>query len=126
MFKFLSAFLFSAALASGAWACSCRPPAPGEDQAAFAKRMIRESTAAFSGRVLSSIKTDADINRGEVIARVRIVKAYKGVRRGRIITLKTGPNPAMCGLTLEKGSTVRVAADKSRDGTYSAGSCSQF
>lgn len=92
----------------------------------FVKQRIKESDAAFRGRVLSSIKTDPDINRGEVIARVRILKAYKGVRKGRIITLKTGPNGAMCGLSLAKGDILRVAASKARDGTFSAGLCSQF
>jgi hypothetical protein len=120
------AFAMSIAAASGAMACSCRPPAEGEDEAAVAKRMIKDSDAAFAGRVLRSVKTDPDINRGEVVARVRILKAYKGVRKGRIITLKTAPNGALCGLSLDKGATLRVAADRSRDGTFSAGSCSQF
>ena len=126
MLKFVTALSLSLALASGAWACSCRPPAEGEDDAAYVKRMIKESDAAFTGRVLSSKRTDPDINRGEVIGRVRILKAYKGVRRGRVITLKTGPNGAMCGLDLTKGDTISVAADKSRDGTFSAGSCSRI
>jgi hypothetical protein len=125
MRKTLLALAISIAAASGAWACSCRPPAPDEDNAAFVKRMIKESDAAFTGRVLSAKRTDPDINRGEVIARVRIIKAYKGVRKGRIITLKTGPNGALCGLDLEKGDTVSVAAS-GRKGTYSAGSCSRI
>jgi hypothetical protein len=120
------AFLASTLIASVAWACSCRPPSPDESEGAVIKRMIKESDAAFRGRVLSSRRTDPDINSGEVIARVRILKAYKGVRRGRTVTLTTGPNGAMCGLSLDKGSTIRVAASRRRDGTYSAGLCSQF
>jgi hypothetical protein len=112
------AFVLSIAAAGGASACSCRPVDAAE--------IIKTSDAAFRGRVLSVRKTDPDINRGELIARVRILKAYKGVRRGRIVTLKTGPNSALCGLGLDKGSTFRVGADRQRDGTYSAGSCSQF
>lgn len=122
----IAAWLMALAIASGAWACSCRPPSPDEDNDAFVKRMIKESSAAFRGRVLSSRRTDPDINKGEVIARVRILKAYKGVRKGRIITLKTGPNEALCGLSLEKGDTISIVADKSRDGTFSSGSCGRI
>lgn len=118
MRKTILAFAMSLAAAGGAWACSCRPVDRAE--------IIKTSDAAFLGRVLSAKKTDPDINRGEVIARVRILKAYKGVRKGRIITLKTGPNGALCGLSLQKGDTISVGADRLRGRTYSAGLCSQF
>lgn len=125
MLKLVTALSLSMILAAGAWACSCRPPAEGEDDAAYVKRMIKESDAAFTGRVLSTRRTDTDINRGELIARVRILRAYKGVRKGRIVTLKTAPNGALCGLDFEKGETISVAAD-GRKGIYSAGSCSRI
>jgi hypothetical protein len=121
----IAALLLALTAAGSAWACSCMPPAPGEDNAAYVKRMIKESAAAFTGRVLSATRTDPDINRGELIARVRILRAYKGVRKGRIITLITGPNGALCGLDLEKGDIVSVAASRS-NGTFHAGICSRI
>jgi hypothetical protein len=118
MKKTILAFAMSIAAAGGAWACSCRPFDRAE--------MIKDSAAAFNGRVLSVKSTGQDINDGELIARVRILKAYKGVRRGRIITLKTAPNGALCGIGMAKGDVVSVAAHRDRDGAYSTGLCMQL
>lgn len=122
----VAALLIFVSVAGSAWACSCRHPDPDMTMEEFVKQRIKESDAAFRGRVLSSRRTDPDINQGELIARVKILKAYKGVRKGRTVTLKTGPNGALCGLSLAEGDTVRVTASKARDGTFSAGLCSEF
>ncbi|HAH11706.1 MAG TPA: hypothetical protein DCL54_05825 [Alphaproteobacteria bacterium] len=112
----IPALLISVAAASTAWGCSCMP--------VESKEIIATSDAAFRGRVLSAKRTSADINRGDVVARVRILKAFKGVRRGRIITVKTGPNSALCGLDLEKGQIIEVGADRNPEGFYRTGLCS--
>jgi hypothetical protein len=118
MKKSLLALAISVAAASGAWACSCMRADPAQQ--------IAESDAAFLGRVLSVKRTDPDINRGDVVARVRILKSYKGVRRGRIVTVKTGPNSAMCGIDMAKGDRISVTASRDRQGAFRTGLCSML
>lgn len=115
MLKYAALFLASVALSPAGMACSCMPSSRVD--------MIARSEAAFEGRVLR-VWREGDPNTGSVVARVKILKAIKGVKRRKNITLFTGANSAMCGIGLERGQIISVAASKVSRATFSTGLCS--
>lgn len=115
MAKLFGTLVAAIVFASGAWACSCMP--------ANRDAIIAQSDAAFRAKVLS-VRRSGDVNTGQVSARVRILTAYKGVRRGRIVILRTGANSAMCGIEFRRGETIAVGASRTGRSTFQTGLCS--
>ncbi len=74
-----------------AWACSCRRLAPEEFRA--------RADVILYGRVLSVLQDQPD---GPIAARVRVLHAVKG-KTAEVITIRTEPDSAACGIALQPG-----------------------
>ena len=114
MSKAFAVFMAAIAVSTGAWACSCMR----SDRQAI----IANSDAAFRARVLK-VSRMGDENTGQVVATIRILRSYKGVRSGRVLRLATGANSAMCGIEFRKGDTISVGASKTGKRSYQTGLC---
>ncbi|MGL4637061.1 MAG: hypothetical protein ACRCWF_13845 [Beijerinckiaceae bacterium] len=75
-----------------AHACSCIRIAP--------EGFRQQAAVIIEGKVMS-VKREGDIN-GRVIARIAVSKLVKG-QAPRTVTVSTGGNSAMCGVTFSKG-----------------------
>lgn len=83
----------------------------------------RRSMAVFSGRVM---RVDWVSDR-RLSARIRVLEAWKGVKKGHVVTVTTGPGGGMCGagfwpgtkfLVFARGSTVDSMTTSICDNTH--------
>jgi hypothetical protein len=90
---------------AGAWllvaesseACSCRD-VPLQVH-------FRHSSAVFSGRVLAAGDSRERGYNG-MLATVQVTEAWKGTRRGQVVTVATGYGGGDCGVHFARGSSV--------------------
>ncbi len=103
-FLALGAALLAALQANAALACSCRPRT--------AEQIIEAATVVVDGKV-TGVARDG----GRLAATISVARIIKG-RVGRELIVKTQDNSAACGIALERGQIVRIAADKLNDGLW--------
>ncbi|HZK15355.1 MAG TPA: hypothetical protein VFC52_02035, partial [Solirubrobacterales bacterium] len=100
--------------AGEAAACSCAPIKRGE--------MLRQADAAFAGRLVAVIPRGRD----RAVFRYRVRRVFKrgpGVRRGRVVSVRSARSSAACGLPTKTGRPYGLALSRAGRG-WTAGSCS--
>ena len=105
------------AFPADAAACSCVPPDEGQSRAEQLREDIRASDAALVGRLLS-VRTVGDFR---AFFRYRILHVVKGPRRlqpGRILTVRSASNGALCGLPQTTGRRYGLVLDGRSDGWW--------
>jgi hypothetical protein len=100
--------------AGEAAACSCAPLKRGE--------MVRQADAAFAGRLVAVVPRGRD----RAVFRYRVRRVYKrgpGIRRGRMVAVRSARSSAACGLPTKAGRRYGLALARVKGG-WTAGSCS--
>lgn len=119
-----AALLITAAAES--LACSCPPPPPGKGDTTTADRLGYVPAVFVAKVVRMKVKREKAFNRGYPFreTRVRVERAWKGVRPGRTMTLRTELWESACGLSVEKGdSWLFFARWSERDSSLVSGLC---
>jgi hypothetical protein len=102
------------AFAGEAVACSCAPVKRGE--------IVRQADAAFAGRLVKVVPRGRD--RAVFRYRVRrVLKRGPGLRRGRVVSVRSARSSAACGLPTRTGKRYGLAISRAGGG-WTAGSCS--
>jgi hypothetical protein len=85
-------------------ACSC---------AGSLKASVSNDDAVFTGTVLS---TDHDYEGRFSVTRLRVLKAWKGAKHGRVVEIRSGRGGGECGVDFATGSKYLVLARRAEDG----------
>lgn len=96
-----------------AQACSCAPQAPGE--------AMREADAAIVGRLVAVLPRGP----GRADFRYRVQRVFKrgpGIRRGRVVAVRSARSAAACGLPRRLGRRYGLLLRRG-EGRWAGGSC---